>query len=146
MPVADIATVDVLRVLEPVWRQRPETASRVRGRIEAVLDYAKIRGWRDGENSARWRGNLKFALPAIADMRAVKHHAALDWRDMPAFVPRLRERDTSIGARALEFAILTAARSGEVRLAIWAEIDAPDVLIFPGMRPKRPLSDMSTRP
>ena len=122
VPVAEIDANMVLRVLQPIWTTKPETASRVRSRIEMVLDYATARGWRSGTNPAIWRGNLKLMLPAKAKVRAVKHHAALDWREMPAFMAELRERD-GMGARALEFAILTAARSGEVRGARWSEIN-----------------------
>lgn len=122
MPVADVATKNVLQVLTPIWTTKPETATRVRGRVEAVLDFARVQGWRDGPNPALWRGHLQLALPSRNKVRAVKHHAALDWREMPAFMTKLRERD-SMGARALEFAVLTAARSGEVRGATWGEID-----------------------
>src|SRR4029077_20512638 len=114
IPVADIDANMVLRALLPIWTIKPETASRVRSRIEIVLDYATARGWRQGPNPAIWRGNLKLMLPAKAKVRAVKHHAALDWREMPQFMTELRERD-GMGARALEFAVLCAARSGEVR-------------------------------
>lgn len=119
---AAVDTADLLRVLEPIWTAKPETAVRVRGRIEAVLDYAKVQGWREGPNPAVWRGHLQLALPARAKVRAVEHHAALPWPEMPAFMAQLRARE-GIGARALEFAILTAARSGEVRGARWVEID-----------------------
>jgi integrase len=94
----------------------------VRGRIEAILDYAATRAWRTGENPARWRGHLDKLLPARGKVRAVEHHAALPWGETAAFMADLRDRD-GMGARALEFAILTAARSGEVRGATWAEID-----------------------
>jgi integrase len=95
----------------------------VRGRIEVILDYAKARGWRGGENPAVWRGNLKLMLPPKSKLHAVVHHAALDWREAPAFIRELMARDAGMGARALLFAILTAARSGEVRGATWDEID-----------------------
>ncbi len=121
-PVAEIDTDMVLRVLQPIWSTKPETASRVRSRIELVLDYAGARKWRSGPNPAIWRGNLKLLLPATAKVRTVKHHAALDWRDLPAFVAQLRERH-DMGARALEFAILTAARPLEARGARGSEID-----------------------
>jgi integrase len=122
VPVADVDANMVLRVLQPIWNVKPETASRVRSRVEMVLDYATARGWRTGSNPAIWRGNLKLMLPGRAKVRAVKHHAALDWREAPAFMAELRERD-GMGAAALVFAILTAARSGEVRGARWTEID-----------------------
>ncbi|WP_428490112.1 tyrosine-type recombinase/integrase [Rhodopila sp.] len=139
LPVTDVGTPEVLRVLSPLWSTKPETASRVRGRIEAILDYARVQGWRDGPNPALWRGHLQLALPARAKVRAVQHHAALDWRETPAFMAKLRARD-SFGARALEFAILTAARSGEVRGATWAEVDierATWIIPAPRMKAKR---------
>ncbi|MGH7085771.1 MAG: tyrosine-type recombinase/integrase, partial [Acetobacteraceae bacterium] len=122
--VAAITTDDVLRVLSPIWLTKPETAARVRGRIETILSFAAARGWRDRDalNPALWRGHLQLMLPASGKVRAPEHHAALDWREAPAFMRALRERN-SFGARALEFAILTAARSGEVRGATWAEAD-----------------------
>lgn len=122
MAVADIGTDHVLRVLQAIWTEKPETASRVRGRIEAVLDYATARGWRAGDNPARWRGHLANLLPRRSKVRAVEHHAALAWQDMPACMAALRQREAT-AARALEFAILTAARSGEVLGARWSEVD-----------------------
>jgi integrase len=122
LPVEKIDTSLVLQVLEPLWQIKPETASRVRGRIEAILSYAIARGWRDGPNPAVWRGHLQRMLPAPGKLRSVEHFAALDWRTAPAFMAELRQRE-SIGAQALQFAILTAARSGEVRGATWDEID-----------------------
>ena len=122
LPVADIDTGSVMRVLEPMWRTTTETASRVRGRIESVLDYARARGWRTGENPARWKGHLANVLPARGKVQRVQHLAALPWRQTGAFMARLREH-TGISARALEFAVLTATRSGEVRGARWSEID-----------------------
>lgn len=102
----------VLKVLEPIWTKKPETASRVRGRIEVILDWAKSRGLRQGENPARWRGHLQFQLPARSKVRRVEHHAALPYADLPGFMAELRKQE-GIGARALEFTILTAARTGE---------------------------------
>jgi integrase len=122
VPVGAVDTPMVLRILQPIWSTKPETASRVRGRIEQILDAAKVQGVRDGDNPARWRGHLAHVLPPITTVCAVKHHAALDWREIPAFVASLRERD-GVAARALLFAILCASRSGEVRLARWHEID-----------------------
>jgi integrase len=122
MAVADVTTAEVMRVLEPLWRDKTETASRVRGRIEAVLDYAAARKWREGENPARWRGHLDKLLPPRRKTQRVEHHEALPWRKIGAFTQRLRQ-GTSIGARCLEFLILTACRSGEVRGATWSEID-----------------------
>lgn len=120
--VADVGTTQVLAVLTPIWQTKTETATRVRGRIEAVLDWATTRHYRTGPNPARWKGHLDNALAKPAKFRKVRHHAALDVDAVPAFMTRLREQD-GMGARALEFAILTAARSGEVRGALWAEID-----------------------
>jgi integrase len=103
----------VLKVLEPIWRTKPETAGRVRGRIEVILDWAKSRGLRQGENPARWRGHLQYQLPARSKMRRVKHHPALPYAELPGFMAQLREQE-GVGARALEFTILTAARTGEI--------------------------------
>jgi integrase len=120
-PVDAIDTQAVLGVLQPVWSRIPETASRLRGRIEAVLDYAKAHGLRSGENSAAWRGHLALILPKRQKLSR-EHHAAMDYRDIPEFVGKLRERET-IPALALEFLILTAARLGEVLGATWDEFD-----------------------
>jgi len=120
-----IQAVDVARVtqvLEPIWSTKPETASRLRGRIERVLDWAKARGFRAGENPARWRGHLDQLLPARSKVHNVQHHAALPFSELPPFIAALRER-AGVAARALEFAILTAARTGEVIGATWDEID-----------------------
>jgi integrase len=134
-PVADIAMADVLEVLQPLWRSRPETASRLRGRIEAVLDAAKAQGFRQGENPARWRGHLDKLLPKRQKLTR-GHHAAMPYREVPAFMARLRERE-SISSLALEFAILTAARTGEVLGARWQEIDlAAKVWTVPATRMK----------
>ena len=122
LPVASISSAHVLAALEPIWRTKTETASRVRGRIESVLDYAKVKGHREGENPARWRGHLEFTLPKRSKVSKVEHHAALPYVDVAAFMERLRSRE-GVSARALEFAILCASRSGEVRHATWAEID-----------------------
>lgn len=147
MSVADVAVGDVLRVLEPVWKAKPETATRLRGRIEAVIDWAIAREYRSGDNPARWRGRLQQLLPAKAKIRRVEHHPALDWRMIGAFMQDLRARPAP-AARALEFAILTAARGGEVRGATWSEVDiAGAVWNVPGERMKAgrdhrvPLSD-----
>jgi len=117
-----ITTADVLAVLTPIWAAKPETASRLRGRIEQILNFAKVQGWRSGENPATWRGNLALSLPPRAKVAPVVHHAALSWHEAPAFMAALRACE-GIGACALEFAILTAVRSGEVRGARWDEID-----------------------
>ncbi len=177
--VADITLRDVLAVLEPIWTTKPETASRVRGRIEAVLDYAGVQGWRTGDNPARWRGFLDQVLPDRAKVAPVVHHAALPWRDMPDFW-RALEPLNGLAAVVLRWSILTAARSGEARGARWKEIDLTekawiipaarmkakkehrvplvpamlrildyvrplastvDSLVFPGQKPRSPLSD-----
>ena len=122
MACSAITTADILAVLKQIWAAKPETASRLRGRVEMILTYAKAQGWRSGENPAAWRGHLQIMLPARSKIAPVVHHAALDWHQAPAFMAELRERD-GFGARALEFAILTAVRSGEVRGARWGEID-----------------------
>jgi integrase len=122
LPVAVIDTALVMRVLEPIWRTIPETASRVRGRIESVLDWAKARGYRAGENPARWRGHIDHLLPSRAKVRTVKHLPAMPYTEIGAFMASLRQ-ETSLGARALELAILTATRTGEVLGARWNEID-----------------------
>jgi integrase len=125
LPVGSIDTGQVLRVLEPVWVKIPETASRLRSRIEAVLDWAKVKSYREGENPARWRGHLDHLLPARNKLRGVKHHAALPYAELPAFLWRLREPD-DVEAHALEFLILTAARANEVVGATWEEVDRAD--------------------
>jgi len=134
-PVDEIDTAAVLAVLQPLWREKPETASRLRGRIEAVLDAAKAQGYRSGENPAAWRGHLAHLLPRRGIL-ARGHHAAMDYRDVPAFIALLRERQ-ALAALALEFCILTAARSGEALGAQWCEIDlAAKVWTVPAVRTK----------
>ena len=115
----------VLKVLEPIWVKKSETASRVRQRIENILDFAKVRGYRDGENPARWRGHIDKLLPAPSKVRTVVHLAALPYAASPAFLASLCERE-AVAARALEFLILTAARTSEVIGARWNEIDLLD--------------------
>jgi integrase len=122
LPVGDIDTVHVLAAVEPIWLTKPATASRLRGRIERILDFAKTRGWRSGENPAAWKGHLALTLPARSKVRKVEHHAALPWHEIGDFMLRLKEQ-AGMGARALRFAILTAARSGEVRGARWSEVE-----------------------
>lgn len=122
LPVGDVATSHVMAALEPIWTTKPETASRVRGRIECILDYAKSREWREGENPARWRGHIANMLPARNRVAKVEHHAALPWRDMGTFMKVLRARD-ALAARALEFTILTACRTSEALCARWNELD-----------------------
>jgi integrase len=147
LPVQTIDTALVLKVLEPIWATIPETASRVRGRIESVLNWASARGYRSGENPARWRGHLDNLLPARDKVQKVKHHPALPYPEIGPFMATLRQEET-IPARALEFLILTAARSGEVHGARWDEIDLDARLwTVPGDRMKGgkehrvPLSD-----
>ena len=122
IPVRDVTVQHVLEVLQPIWSSKPETASRMRMRIEAVLNSAKLMGWRSGENPAVWRGGLEAVLPRISKVKTVRHHPAMPWQDIGAFMTKLRARD-GISPRALEFTILTAARSGEVRHARWDEIN-----------------------
>jgi integrase len=127
LPVGRVGTAEVLAALEPIWTTKPETASRVRGRIESILDYARTREWRSGENPARWRGHLDNLLPARSKVAKVVHHAALPWREIGAFVVALRAQP-GIAALALEFAILTAARTGEVIGARWSELDMTEAV------------------
>src|SRR5882757_1208457 len=134
-PVDTIATDDVLAVLKPIWTLIPETASRVRGRIEKVLDAAKAKGFREGENPARWRGHLDHLLSKQSKLGR-GHHPAMPYEDVAAFVGKLRERQAT-AALALEFCILTAARSGEVLGARWSEIDLDaKVWTIPAVRMK----------
>ena len=147
LPVAAIDTGLVTKAIEPIWTTKPETANRVRGRIESVLDWATARGYRQGENPARWRGHLENLLPERSKVARVKHHAALPYAKTTAFLAELREQE-GVAARALEFAILTAARTGEVIGAQWSEIGLDARLwTIPGNRMKAgkehrvPLSD-----
>ncbi len=134
--VAEIGTADILGVLEPIWPTKTETASRVRGRIERILDWAKVRGHRTGENPARWRGHLDKLLPARRKVRPVRPQPAMAYADVPAFVTRLRTVQ-GISARALEFTILTAVRTGETIGAAWPEIDLAAALwTIPAVRMK----------
>jgi integrase len=125
MSVGDIDTPHVLRVLEPIWLTTTETASRVRGRIEAVLGWAKVSGYRTGDNPARWRDHLENLLPACSKVQATKPQTALPYRQMPAFVAQLRERK-AMAALALEFTALTCVRASDVCNAKWADIDRAD--------------------
>lgn len=120
--VSAVDTAHLVGILEPIWNTKTETASRLRGRIEAVLDWAKVRGYRKGENPARWKGHLDHILPARSKVQKTKHHPALDYRKVGAFIAALKAVD-GMGARALEFAILCASRSNEVRGAAWSEFD-----------------------
>lgn len=134
-PIATIGTDDVLEVLQPIWLSKPETAGRVRGRIERVLDAARAKGLREGENPARWRGHLDQLLPHRPKIEQ-HHHAAMPYEAVPGFAAKLRESD-SVAARALEFSILCASRTAEVVEARWAEIDREAKLwIIPAERMK----------
>jgi len=133
--VDEISTEDVLAVLKPIWSGKPETANRIRGRIEMVLDAAKVAGHRTGENPAAWRGHLALLLPKRSKLSR-GNHAALPYSDVPTFMARLRDAK-GVGALALEFTILTAARSGETRGATWSEIDlAAKLWTIPAARMK----------
>jgi integrase len=127
LDVGAIELDHILRILKPIWIEKSETASRVRGRIESVLDYAVVHDWRSGENPARWRGYLSEVLPAKAKVTKVQHHAALPWKEAPTLWAELRGHD-SISARCLQFVILTATRSGEARGARWNEINLVEKL------------------
>ncbi len=136
LPVQAIDVALVMKALEPIWQPKPETASRLRGRIEAVLDWATVRGYRKGENPARWRGHLDKLLPARSEIRKVKHHPALPYAEIADFIEVLH-RQEGITARALELLILTAGRTGEVIGARWDEVDLEDkVWVIPGTRMK----------
>jgi integrase len=147
LPVQAVDVGLVMKAIEPIWVQKPETAGRVRGRIESVLDWATARGYRQGENPARWRGHLENLLPKKSKVRRVEHHAALPYAEIAAFVAELRQQD-GVAARALEFAILTAARTGEIIGAKWDEIDlgerlwtVPAERMKAGKEHRVPLSD-----
>jgi hypothetical protein len=120
--VRDVTSAHVVRVLEPIWTTKTETATRVRSRIELVLDFAAARGLREGPNPARWKGNLDAAFPKASKVAVVRHHTAVAIDEVAPFMRRLRLQE-GMGARALAFVILTGARSGEVRGTLWAEID-----------------------
>jgi integrase len=123
LPVDEVAVGHITKVMEPIWTTKTETASRVRGRIETVLDWAKARGYRMGENPARWRGHLENLLPRPSKVRKVKHHPALPYPQIGRFMRDLRARE-GMAAQAMDFLILTAARTAEVMGAKWPEIDA----------------------
>jgi integrase len=127
LSVAAIDTPELVKVLDPIWREKPETASRVRGRIERVLDWSKVRGYRTGENPARWRGHLAQVFPAPGKVRKVRHHPAVPIDNLPAVYARLKA-SASMGAKAARYVILTAARPSEGSNARWPEIDRQDAL------------------
>ena len=136
LAVAAVDTPHIMKILEPIWNTKTETASRVRGRIESVLDWAKARGYRQGDNPACWRGHLSELLPAKSKVRKVKHQPAMPYGDVPTFMAKLRLQK-SVSARALELTVLTAARTGEVIGAGWSEIDfVAKVWTVPGDRTK----------
>lgn len=136
LPVASIDTALVMKVLEPIWTSKTETATRVRGRMESVLDWATVRGYREGENPARWKGHLDHLLPKRSKVAKVHHHPALAYTDAPDFMAGLRQQE-GIAARALEFLILTACRTNEVIGAHWNEFDlAEKTWMVPAARMK----------
>jgi integrase len=147
LPVAAIDTGLVMRVLEPIWKTKTETASRVRQRIESILGWATVSGYRHGDNPAQWRGHLENLLPKKTKVRPVEHHARLPYAEIADFMAKLRQQE-GVAPRALEFAILTASRAGEALGARWSEINLAERLwIVPGERMKSgrehrvPLSD-----
>lgn len=136
LSVGAVDTGHMVKLLQPIWRTKPETATRVRARVEAILDYARVHGWRAGDNPARWRGHLAKLLPARGKVAKTRHHPALPWKEVGAFMAALRDQGGT-GAHALEFAILTAARTGEALGATWGEVDlAAAVWTVPGERMK----------
>ncbi|MBU3711315.1 MAG: DUF4102 domain-containing protein, partial [Limnohabitans sp.] len=136
LPASEIDEALVLNVLTPIWSEKTETAKRLRGRIEAVLDWATFNKYRQGENPARWKGHLEHSLAKPSKVAKVQHHAAMPYQDLPAFMHELRGRG-GLGAKALELLILTGCRSGEIRGAVWAEIDLESKLwVIPAERMK----------
>jgi integrase len=147
LAVDDIGTPHIIKVLEPIWKLKPETASRTRGRIERVLAWATVRGFRSGDNPARWRGHLQEMFPAVGKIAKVNHHEAMPYVDVPLFMSKLREVD-HIAARALEFTILCTARTGETLGMTWSEVDfgtktwcVPAARMKGGKEHRVPLSD-----
>ena len=136
LSIREVTLPHILKILEPIWRDKTETATRIRGRLESVIDWATVRGFRSGDNPARWRGHLDHLLPKPSKVTKVEHHPAVAFDQLPEFFARLG-RQEGTGARALSFLILTAARSGEVRGATRAEIDfEAAVWTVPGERMK----------
>ena len=147
MPVDSIDTQHILKVLKPIWNTKTETASRVRGRIELILDYAEVQKWRTGSNPARWKGHLKSILPSPQKIVEVKHHKAMPYEELPTFLGDLKLMD-GMGARCLEMAILTCLRTNECTGAKWPEIDldkqlwtVPKERMKKGVEHRIPLSD-----
>ena len=131
-----VDTQDVLAVLRPIWTEKTETAGRLRGRIERILDYARAQGWREGENPARWRGHLSATLPTPSKLMKAQHHKAVGWKDIAPVITALCVSE-GIAAKAVRFCCLTAARSGEVRNAVWSEIDmAAQIWVIPDHKMK----------
>lgn len=149
--VDQIAVEDVLKILKPIWSKKPETASRLRGRIEKVLGWATAMKYRSGDNPAAWNGALSHLLPAISKVQKIEHHAALPYNELPTLMSELRDNE-SISAKALMFTILTAARTGETTGAVWSEMDVDAKLwVLPSERMKAnrehrvPLSDAAIK-
>ncbi len=135
-PIAEVSRERIVAMLEPIWTVKPETAGRVRRHVESVLAYAIARGYRSGDNPALWRGALQFALPALSKVQTVRHHPALPYKDAPSFMQALAKEEGA-AARALQFAILTASRTGEVLGAAWSEINLSEqIWTIPGERMK----------
>jgi integrase len=148
LPVSSIDTGLVLKCVEPIWKDKTATASRLRGRIESVLDWCTVRDYRSGDNPARWKGHLEHVLPDRSQIAKPVHHPALAYQDMPAFIAKLRTHKASVAASALLFAILTASRTQEVMGARWSEVDlknktwtVPAERMKAGKAHKVPLSD-----
>jgi integrase len=136
LPVQAVDIGLVMKALEPIWQTKPETASRLRERIEAILDWATVRGYRKGENPARWRGHLDKLLPARSKVRKVERHPALPYDELADFIAALRSQE-GVASRALEFLILTAARTGEIIGAGWDEVDLEEkIWVVPAARMK----------
>jgi len=136
LPVQAIDVGAVMAVVDPLWREKTETANRVRRRLEALLDYAAARGWRQGDNPARWTGHLETLLPARTEVQPVEHFAALPYAELPSFIVELKAQP-STSSKALAFLILTCARTDEVREAVWGEVDFPNrVWTIPASRLK----------
>lgn len=147
LPVADVDTAVVLKALSKIWQEKTETATRVRGRIERILDWARVSGLREGENPARWRGHLDHLLPKPAKLKGKRHHAAMPFADVPAFMASLRTGKAA-NRRALRFTILTATRTNETAGATWGEFDLkaklwtiPPGRMKAGAQHRVPLSD-----
>ena len=136
LPVSEIGIIEIQAVLKPIWNEKTETATRLRQRLEAVLSWAEVAGYRTGDNPAKWKGNLEHLLPKPSKIKKKTHFKALPWQDIGAFMVELRKRQ-AMTARALEWIILTACRSGEVRGATWDEIDIKNkIWIIPAERMK----------